>query len=305
MTRRLVFVFTLSLLLSACAGFSLFPQHSEMREIHDLYRKEFSARFLPQAGNNVGKITVPKGTPAPRPFAKTLSRIRSFQLKYPDSKTENAHLTVLEGMIYMQGGEFSSAKLLSGDVSEAGKDLTGDRTYIARDKLFADNFKNLIGAWEAIKNSNDRVGAESKADALCAALVQTKNTDGKFCGETIDLASTRPKPEILKADAEGDSGPIYVAAIAAIAYMSADQIRVNECGALYQKPEDAEKGKACTLTYARRASCAAKNLIGLFLQPRERKHAKDLAAAGKNEEHLRYLSLFAQANKECVKAGGK
>lgn len=301
MGRRLVQIFSLTLLLSGCAGFSLFPQHSEMREIHDLYRKEFAVRFLPGAGTTVENVNIPKETNPGRPFARTLSRIRSFQLRYPDSKVENAHLTVLEGMIYLQIGETASAGLLSDEIKAVGKELSGTGNYVSRDRLFAENFSTLVDVWKVAVGMGGRIDPEKSANTLCKALVNQTDTPGKLCGENIDFNTTKLETKIQNAMAEGDGGPIYIAATGAIAYLYADKIENGKCRTKHQNDPDAAYTE-CWKSYSKRSSCAASKLMGLFLKPSDRKNAATLAKAGQNSEHLRYLRLYAGLNAKCIAA---
>lgn len=147
--RLLLIAVSLPLLLApGCAV--LTPRTSALRQIHHSYRSEFMAHMptsVPSPrSNQSGRLPVKDTESA---FVETLHRIRQYRLNYDGATVENAHLLVLEGMIYLQTGQFDRARELEADILQTVDNLRGKRGTWTRDSLFAAHFKYLLAGWSA------------------------------------------------------------------------------------------------------------------------------------------------------------
>src|SRR5262245_23354886 len=88
----------LLILATGCA--TLTPKTAAMREVNETYRREFAALLLPTPDDVKGT----SGKQANAAFAETMAAIRDASRHFQTNAAETAHLTVLEGMIYLQTG---------------------------------------------------------------------------------------------------------------------------------------------------------------------------------------------------------
>lgn len=123
---------------------SLFPKTAALEKIHDAYRYEFARTALSDAFEKICSNTKLEDS-----FPVTRAEINAFRSKYGSDSPEAAHLTVLEGMIYLQMTQFGLARAYQGEVQAAGGKLTSGTGDKVRDALFAENYASLVEGWEA------------------------------------------------------------------------------------------------------------------------------------------------------------
>jgi hypothetical protein len=137
----------------------------------------------------------------------TLRAIRDFKVTYGEDTREAAHLTVLEGMIYLQSGRFGMAKLITEDVKAAQAKLHSGTGHYTRDELLAKSFEYLLQGWQEIydftDNSDDTIAEYQKLEQAAEGI--------KAALESLDASKI--------AQAEVDEGAIYLATTGAIFYV--------------------------------------------------------------------------------------
>jgi hypothetical protein len=111
-------VFVLS--QTSCSWFT--PKSAALEDIHETYRSEFIEGTLGPPGDQPQPASL-QDKPA---FAYTLRAIRDYRAKYGSDSPEAAHLTVLEGMIYVQSGQIGMARLIAPDVENVDNDRNTD-----------------------------------------------------------------------------------------------------------------------------------------------------------------------------------
>ncbi len=278
-------------LVAGCITIQITPVTSDIQDVHDAYRREFAQQFLPSAPKEAGN------TPAERGFSETLEKIRQFQLKHPGRTTEIAHLTVLEGMIYVQQNMLSSAQLMKDDVVSAGGKLGSGDEYVARDRLFSENFQSLIDAGRIAANPNAAANSPAETEAkakdvaqsLCKSLLDVGDS-GALCGAD---ASSTVQPRANNASSVGDGGPIYIAATSGLTYAWARHAAHFRCRD--QNPSDSSARKECRDQVRVSYFEAAAGVLGRFLTEGERRVATDQgiqldpkASAGR----IRYMVMY-------------
>ncbi len=187
--------------LSGCG--TLTSQTYQLEQIHQQYTTEW-AQYSFQA--------LPSPAPGPNmntgngSFTNTLAGIKNYKKTYGEgSKDVAAHLTVLEGMIYLQSGKPGMARLLSSEVENAKKELKSPGGIATRDYIFAECYDDLTAGWEAIYQLTKEKCAKRPND---------------FKKPADDIA--QKLSEILKKSrvtTDLDSGGAYVATSTAIFYM--------------------------------------------------------------------------------------
>lgn len=231
-----------SLASAGCGPFGaparvLTPQTSRLKAVHDLYRQEFAKSFLPGNGKvRDGKF--PDGsfcTPQDGAFSETLRAIRAYRVDYqrepkcaeqeagqcdPEASHKTlAHLTVLEGMIYLQSGRPGLASLMQNMVAaQKGQLISGAGVY-TRDFIFADNFADLIDAWETVCRW-DRSGPSLAEEDASRVSAPARRIGSR-------LAQYRQEGKL--AYAEPDEGAIYMATAAAIFDVWAYKVLQDKC----------------------------------------------------------------------------
>jgi hypothetical protein len=213
--KRSLPILLLILALSGCAVLS--PRTTALSTVHQAYREEFGRMVaLPPPSEGTPQASDRKTTEDPA-FPATLRAIREFKVTYGEDSREAAHLTVLEGMIYLQSGRFGMAKLVAEDVQAAQASLRSGTGQYTRDELLAKTFGYLLQGWQEIRDFRDDSDStiaehqkfEQAADGIKAAL------DG--------LDSAR------MADTDVDEGAIYLATTAAIFYVWVFELK-NQAG---------------------------------------------------------------------------
>lgn len=265
----LALVLLLPLLLGGCKA--VLPRTAALQSVHEAYRDEFT-KFVMIDPNKALTATAPEHGD----FDVTLRRIRDFRASYGEDSPEEAHLTVLEGMIYLQTGRIGMASLISQDVSQKAAKLSSGTGQEVRDKLFAESFKFLVEGWGEIAEQND--GDDQLADwsklREAAVGIETKLNDTN---------------RFKFASAEVDAGGVYLAATAGTFNVWAAQ-RARE-----QHQPNADQSR----TNWYRESFF---VIGRFLGPTERKAAHDESiqkdASPDSLARLRYLYWYAWFGKE-------
>lgn len=187
------------LLASGCAR--LTPRTTALRSIHQTYRTEFDQYLqltvpAPPADGAVNARPRAAGEATGlAPFAATLREIRGYRIRYG----ETPHLTVLEGMIYLQTGQLGMARLLLPDLQRAADSLKQGDGAVARDQLLARNFEPLLAGWTALREPETRDAARRLAAAAAAI------------GAQLATLPRTGAPEV-------DEGAIYLATSGAIFY---------------------------------------------------------------------------------------
>lgn len=231
----------LALLLTAgCA--KLTPRTTALREIHQTYRAEFDQYLqltVPAPAPDGNVINPPRTAggavggaageaPGPAPFAATLREIRGYRLRYGETAREASHLTVLEGMIYLQTGQLGLARLLLPDLRRAADQLGQGSGAAVRDQLLARNFEPLLAGWSALREPETRDSARRLAAAAAAIGAQLATLARSGSGRTTE-------PEV-------DEGAIYLATSGAIFYAWVGKILSLQ--APQDRPCWCEKGRA-------------------------------------------------------------
>jgi hypothetical protein len=180
------------LLLVGCRF--LTPQTWQLEQIHQTYTAEWSKAELPAAAAQ------PSATVSGADYRNTLTAIRNYRAAHPDDPRVLAHLTVLEGMIYLQSGQPGMARLIAPDVKAAIPELESSAGVATRDYLFARCFPDLVNGWEAVVTPvGDPAVYENAANGIVSVLEEIR-------------------PE-QRAAAEVDSGGAYVATSAAVFHL--------------------------------------------------------------------------------------
>ena len=319
----------LALMLSACSVYdSLFPSAAEIDKIHEVYRTEFTKSLVLPNGSKEDNLQ----TKATTDFDQTLTLISAYRRNHnaKEKPTELDHLTMLEGMIYLQEGQYGLAGVLKDNIAKI-KAKYDDRasTYDRRDVLFAQNFTHLIAGWEAADPKNvgthsltieDRAKRFTKffdaANEICTNLVAPARRAGadqpvvakdfpqnSFCrGRLFNPPSDR------LAGADVDDGAVYLASSADVFYAWSRLELDNYCSMLPTN-DPANLGKLkitdapADLTaqkchaWRRVIDSAAACLLGKFLSDNERKislemKTDELSKGTLRPGRLRYLDLY-------------
>ena len=195
------------LLPTSCAR--LTPRTAALRQIHQIYRGEFDQYLqltvpAPPADGTMSVRPRAADNSGPAPFAATLREIRTYRIRYGENNRESAHLTVLEGMIYLQTGQLGMARLLLPDLRRAADSLGQGTGAAVRDQLLAQNFESLLTGWTAIREPETRDSARRLAEAAGSIGARLAAPDRPGVARVIE-------PEV-------DEGAIYLATSAAIFY---------------------------------------------------------------------------------------
>ena len=251
--------FTAQVLLAAAllvtSGCFVTPKTTALRQVHDTYRDDFIAFSVP-APSAKSLLAA-----APAQFSKSLQAIRDYRVKYPGDSAEQAHLKVLEGMIYVQSGRFGLAEAVKDDVKTAGAKLGSGTGRTVRDRLFSANFSTLLAGWAETgkQNARDWQVFEKAANELSTSLTNT--------------------PLSQLADPDADQGAVYLANCAAIfyvwAYSTFADIDLNK----------ANEKKKVWFTQGR-------DLIGRFLTPAEMSDQTRKDINQTLEGRLRYVQWY-------------
>ena len=242
----------------------LSPKTTALKKIHESYRidfQQFLQQSIPEPNQNPKTPASKQDQPA---FAETLREIRDYRLKYGEGSQEAAHLKVLEGMIYLQSGQFGMAHLVEPDVSSAQNSLKSGTGAYTRDQLLAMAFPNLLQGWEEVQKQFDPAPGHLGADVT---IVQKAADDIKDKLDKLDKTKLA-QPEV-------DEGAIYLATTAAIFYVWVYALRSRQ--EPNSKPQWFGKGQ---------------ELIGRYLTDMEKRAAKDATVTNVPAGRLRYLSWY-------------
>lgn len=310
--RRTLSLLLAAFLLSGCFTIQILPLTTEMEDIHDTYRREFSARYLAPGPGSTGTAAPTVGQASLEGFTHTIEKIRAFQLRHPDRKTENAHLTVLEGMIYLQLGKLASARLMQSDVEESGRSLGASEDYAPRDRLFAQHFATMIEL-AGLKAEYDRYAKVPDATPFSQFEQKAKEIGSKICASLTRYPDRADNPAMCGAEepqasemaaaagASGDGGPLYLAANAAIAYAWAYKGAEAICN---DAPPSREQLEACIKGAKATYFGAASTLVRLFMTETEGKlaDAPDTIIVTADSGRTRYIRLLREL--ETCRNGG-
>ncbi|OJW70508.1 hypothetical protein [Spirosoma sp. 48-14] len=205
-----------ALLLLLCIELSgcriLAPRVTAIKQIHATYRDEFQSAIQLSIDKPNDKSALPKADPNRFVFTNTLKEIRDFQAKYPDNSSLNAHLNVLQGMIYLQSGEMGMAKSVQTAISDPNtiKLLKSKRDGFTRDQLFAQSFADLIKGWSEIQNQIKAEAGQQSNGANTQNLLSAADNIVALLG--TDKFKDKESPDI-------DEGAIYLATVASTFYV--------------------------------------------------------------------------------------
>lgn len=267
-----VIALSLALAFNGCAH--LTPQTTALKKIHESYRTEFQQVLQLSVPEPAADPKEPGSKPDQPAFAETLREIRDYRLKYGENSKEASHLKVLEGMIYLQSGQFGMAHLVTADVTTAGDNLKSGTGAYARDQLLAMSFSDVVKGWEEIHKQFDKTPGHLGAD-----------------DQEVEKAANNIKEKLDKLDKtklaqpEVDEGAIYLAATAAIFYVWVFQLRSRQRPD--SKPELFKRGQ---------------ELIGRYLTEMEKKAASDATSTNVPAGRLRYISWYGFLTREITKS---
>jgi hypothetical protein len=221
MCVRLVVVGLTVFGLTACS--SVLPRTVDLQTVHETYRRELADLAFPEPHSNPDQIGVAEAAKATRPFRQTLSAIEDYRRRYPEAKTELAHLQVLEGMTYVQSEQFGLAKAVETEVREPRALLDAAASMTPRDALFAESYSALLRGWQITCEPSAEIAGQveqsnilsAQADHIVAALCQAE-ANGRL------------------AQARGDQGAMYLAMAAAVFDVAADWRPANQCIPQYE-----------------------------------------------------------------------
>jgi hypothetical protein len=267
----IIIAFLVATVLNGCG--LLASKTTALEKIHESYRIDFQQSLQQSLPSPSDRPQQPDPKPDQAAFAETLREIRDYRVRYGENSKEASHLQVLEGMIYLQSGQFGMAHLVAHDVATAGTNLKSGTGAYTRDQLLAMTFSDLITGWEEIaKFHNNTPGSQggdvgkliAAADSIKAQL------------DSLDK-SKLAQPEV-------DEGAIYIATNAAIYYVWVyaqcsfqGQSPTPPCSPPNTKQQWFDKGRA---------------LIGRYLSALELKAATDATASNVPAGRLRYLSWY-------------
>ncbi len=106
-------------------------------------------------------------------FSHTLESIRNYKSQYGADTKQAAHLTVLEGMIYLQSGSPGMAAPLEPEVEAAREVLVSTSGLASRDAIIAVSYPHLVEGWSEIGKGVYEVWVErftGAADAIADEL---------------------------------------------------------------------------------------------------------------------------------------
>lgn len=293
------------LLLTGCEAFltqrpAVLPVTADLEAVHDTYRREFAHLVIsraPAPETSVAselRANTRDAAAVPPPFAETLQGIREFRTRYaraePLPEKALAHLTVLEGMIYLQSNQFGSAFAISDEVQRAGAALAPGDDRAVRDQLFALAYPHLVEAWREI--DRELSGQSEGVDRA------------KIAGSVGALEDLLARDSVrATTDPYVDEGAIYLATTTTIFFTWLHELHGRDCKLQRPACDDDVRHALESNDYYRRA-CA---LMGPFLSASERA-AATLGARDSTEVRgrLAYLRWYAwlKSQDACEAASG-
>ncbi len=226
MMRRLMLAWVLA--VAACA--TVQPRTEALEAVHATYRQEFLDVGPPLPDEALAPA-------ADARFSATLQAIRDYRLRFGEDSPQAAHLTVLEGMIYLQTGRLGMAALIEDDVAAAADRLMSGEQF-TRDALFAEAYPDLIDGWDHTLRAASPNATDPAPDA------------GVLASAAESLATLLRENRGRLSAGDADQGAIYLATTAATFWAWSDQVA--------QDPTVLRNGR---------------DLIGCFLSETERKAA--------------------------------
>lgn len=199
LNQRVLFFVGASLILGGCAG--VFPKTAALENVQSMYRTE----FLQHVGT-VSGLDVCKSKSTDDVFPETRAAIADFRSSYGADGTAGAHLTVLEGMIYLQSAQFGLARANKDNVTAAVAELSSGTGFKTRDALFSTSYGSLLSGWEATCHGDANVLDSSALRAAAAALDASS--------DEIEAMLSKYRDEGRLAPQEVDTGAIYLWATA-------------------------------------------------------------------------------------------
>jgi len=118
-----------------------------LASVHESYRKEFAAVALP------GPSQRPLAPTNEQAFQRTIAAINDFRKTHGTEGAEAAHLSVVEGMAYLQSGQIGRARLMREEIKQAAPKLRAGNGSYTRDELLARSFEPLLMGWEQVRNA--------------------------------------------------------------------------------------------------------------------------------------------------------
>ncbi len=253
-------LFVFSLQFAGCAY--LMPKTAALDKIHETYRADFQKYVLlsvPEPSRN--PTTERNNSPL---FDETLRAIRSYRVQYGEESQEAAHLKVLEGMIYLQSGQYGMARLLKDDVGKAQGKLISKTGSYTRDQLLAITFPSLIDGWE--QTTTEGVDVKILEDAADKLKTELGRLDQKKL-----------------ADPEVDEGAVYIATTTAIFYVWVYSRKALGC----------EHKTDCLTKTKKEYFGKGRDLIGSYLSETEKKAALEAGKTGDLPPgRLRYIQWY-------------
>ncbi|GAB4016929.1 hypothetical protein GCM10028808_46980 [Spirosoma migulaei] len=216
-------VFLLLLLFIGLNGCRVInPKTTALKQVHETYRDEFQSAIQLSIGQPQNQASLPKAIQGQFIFTKTLKSIRDFQAKYPSKTDLNAHLNVLQGMIYLQSGEIGMAKSVMNSVTDPSNidALKSKKDGFIRDQLFAKSFKDLLAGWKEIET---QLNAESSGDNASGADRDKLKT---AADNIVNRLNSKEFNNVTSSDI--DEGAIYLAITASIFYLWEISLNINE-----------------------------------------------------------------------------
>lgn len=242
------------------------PAGAAVQAIRRQYRAEFEQLVFPRPGR-----TPALGAAAMRcrGFPKTLQAIADFERRYGRKTPQQAHLTILKGMIHLQCDRFRSASAMEPDIRKAAARLTSSPDSKGS-ALLARNFGRLMTGWREIHDHEENMKARDagKPFPFASANFKQVHLAADYISEDLRrYAAENPK---IVGDPASDLDGLYVAAVAAAFYTWVQGNNDRGCGV--------RDSADCTLKRRQNKSKAVfyrkgRDLIGLFLTESEKSSA--------------------------------
>jgi hypothetical protein len=184
--------------------------------VHKIYQEEFAAVALP------GPSQRPSAPTNEQAFQRTVAAINEFKKTHGTDGAEAAHLSVLEGMAYLQSGQIGRARLMREEVKQAAPKLRSSDGSYTRDELLARSFEPLLTGWEQVRNAGS------------GSNVSPSSTQFKQAADGIEEVLTGLDARRLAAP-EVDAGAKYLATSSAIFRVWYGSMQRAQKAAAYQQ----------------------------------------------------------------------
>lgn len=184
--------------------------------VHKIYGEEFAALGLPRPSQQ------PSAATNEQAFQRTVAAINESRKNHGKDSGEAAHLTVLEGMAYLQSGQIGRARLMRDEVKQAAPKLRSGAGRYTRDELLARSFEPLLAGWEQVRNAAPGSDINPSSEQFKQAA------DGIEAVLTGLSASRLAAPEV-------DAGAKYLATTSAIFRVWYGTMQRRQKAAAYQQ----------------------------------------------------------------------